>query len=123
MNLSPLDYAKAFISFVNRCPSPFHVVEEARLLLLRAGYTELREKEPDTHWQLKQNGKYFLTRNRSSIIAFAMSGQFNPSNQQAGFSIIGAHTDSPCLKVKPISVIEQHGYLQLAVEPYGGGLW
>jgi aspartyl aminopeptidase len=123
MDASPLNYAKAFLAFVNQCPSPFHAVEEARNLLLHAGYIEIREKDRTDVWELKPNGKYFVTRNKSSIIAFAIGGKFDPSSQQSGFSIIGAHTDSPCLKVKPVSSIERHGFIQLGVETYGAGLW
>ncbi|RGB32806.1 aspartyl aminopeptidase [Rhizophagus diaphanus] len=110
--------AADFIKFVNNSPSPFHAVEEARKLLNDAEYKEL--KECDNWKTLEKNGKYYFTRNRSTIVAFAIGGKYEPGN---GFSMAGAHTDSPCLKVKPISKKVKEGYLQVGVEPYGGGLW
>ncbi|KAI8136712.1 peptidase M18 [Fennellomyces sp. T-0311] len=108
-----------FIDFVNKSPSPFHCTHEAALLLKQAGFKEIKEKD---NWNgaIERTGKYYFTRNGSSIVAFVVGGKFTPGN---GFSIVGAHTDSPCLKVKPVSKKEKSGYLEVGVQLYGGGIW
>ncbi|KAF9365881.1 hypothetical protein BGX34_007830 [Mortierella sp. NVP85] len=110
--------AQDFLHFVNQAQSPFHATEQAVIRLRKAGFEEIKEKE---NWNgiLKRNGKYYFTRNKSAVIAFAVGGKYKPGN---GFSAIGAHTDSPCLKVKPVSKKEKAGYLQVGVQLYGGGL-
>ncbi|KAI9247475.1 peptidase M18 [Phascolomyces articulosus] len=113
----PPPEALDFIQFLNASPSPFHAVHEASRRLENAGFEKISERSA---WQLKRKGKYYFTRNGSSIVAFVVGGKYRPGN---GFSIVGAHTDSPCLKVKPISKKDKAGYLEVGVQLYGGGIW
>ncbi|RLN45255.1 hypothetical protein BBJ29_002529 [Phytophthora kernoviae] len=109
----------SFLQFINKSPSPFHAVYETVQQLTAAGFKQLHEEDS---WKeaVQPNGKYYVTRNQSAIVAFAVGGKYQRGN---GFHIIGAHTDSPCLKVKPVSNIESAGWLQVGVETYGGGLF
>jgi aspartyl aminopeptidase len=103
------------LEFINNSPTPFHVVQNLRKELLKAGFKELCEGES---LNLESLGQYFVIRNNSSLIAFRLSD----SGPMAGVRMIGAHTDSPCLKLKPNAVVEHDGYVQLGVESYGGVL-
>ncbi|CAI9096860.1 OLC1v1033099C3 [Oldenlandia corymbosa var. corymbosa] len=106
-----------FIDFLNASPTGFHAVEEAKKRLKGAGYQQISERED---WELEAGKKYFFTRNYSTIVAFAIGKKYVAGN---GFQIIGAHTDSPCLKLKPASKVSKGGYLEVGVQTYGGGLW
>jgi aspartyl aminopeptidase len=112
-----MNYARDFLRFVDQSPSPFHAVDQAIQKLVAAGFKPIKESDA---WNLLPGEKYFFTRNHSAIVGFTIGQSYKSGN---GFSIVGAHTDSPCLKVKPISKRERGGYLQVGVEVYGGGLW
>jgi aspartyl aminopeptidase len=115
--MKPLStFNQGLIDFLNQSPTPFHAVKEMIAILTKAGFSALEESE---QWQLEEGKAYFVTRNQSSIIAF----RYWPKKMQAqGIPMIGAHTDSPCLKVKPNPEIHTKGYFQLGVETYGGAL-
>ncbi|KAF1914007.1 peptidase M18 [Ampelomyces quisqualis] len=111
--------AEDFLAFVNASPTPFHAVKSAKERLEKAGFKQVKERDS---WAptLRPGGKYYLTRNASSIVAFAIGKKWKPGNP---ISMIGAHTDSPCLRIKPVSKRQSDGFLQVACETYGGGLW
>jgi len=109
------------LSFIHAAPTPFHLVSEAERRLDEAGFTRLEERDAWTKkGQVERGGKYYYNRNRSTLVAFTVGELYQPGGE---FKVIGAHTDSPVLKVKPVSARTAHGYLQVAVECYGGGLW
>lgn len=106
----------ALFDFLTQSPTPFHATQSLASALTSTGFAELDERAA---WQLEPAGQYFVRRNDSSIIAFRLGQQ--PLTEQ-GLRVIGAHTDSPCLKVKPQPEINSQGYWQLGVEVYGGVL-
>ena len=105
------------LDFLNNSPTAFHAVASLSQMLEAAGFTRLHEGES---WQLEANLGYYVTRNDSSIIAFRHNAE---SMLEQGIRLTGAHTDSPCLKVKPHPEIRRQGYVQLGVEVYGGALF
>ncbi|XP_061366553.1 probable aspartyl aminopeptidase [Gastrolobium bilobum] len=111
------DVVSDLIAFLNASPTPFHAVEEAKKRLRSAGFEQLNEREA---WNLEAGKTYFFTRNHSTIVAFAIGKRYVAGN---GFYVVGAHTDSPCLKLKPVSKVVKGGFLEVGVQTYGGGLW
>ncbi len=117
MDANVLSNATKFLHFLNKSPTPFHVVENTKKLLTLAGFNELRMQDK---WLTEPGSKYFVTKNESTLVAFSIGNKYKSGN---AFSIVGAHTDSPCLKLKLVSKKNKSGYLQLGVECYGGGIW
>ena len=116
--------AEGLVRFLNDAWTPYHAVLAVGKVLQRHGYVEISERSSEGFKQkLKPFGKYFYTRGMSSIVAFAVGAKYEAGN---GFIMIGAHTDSPCPKLKPKTKVRDGGGLgiqQIAVQPYGGGLW
>ena len=114
--MNQTEFNASLLGYIDASPTPFHAVVAASQLLLAQGYTALDEREA---WQLAPGGRYFVTRNGSSLIAFTLGEE---TLATSGVRIIGAHTDSPCLKVKPRPEIKSQAYWQLGIEVYGGAL-
>jgi len=109
-------FNQGLLNFIDASPTPFHATQTMALQLLEAGFIELLEGE---QWSLESGKKYFVTRNLSSLIAFV----YSPDKcVDEGIRMMGAHTDSPCLRVKPNPETHKQGYFQLGVEVYGGAL-
>jgi len=106
--------AQELLNFIDASPSPWHAVETTKQRLLAENYQALDEREA---WQLKNGQGYFVVRGGSSIIAFKL-GQSELVNM--GLRIIGAHTDSPSLRLKPKASFDGGGYVRIGVEVYGG---
>ena len=110
------EFNEGLMDFLQLSPTPYHAVEQMIGRLECSGYQRLFESES---WSLEKGQGYYVTRNDSSIIAFKLG---NSDVLDTGVRMVGAHTDSPCLKVKPQPEIIKNGYLQLGVEVYGGAL-
>ncbi|WP_417912102.1 M18 family aminopeptidase [Candidatus Electronema sp. TJ] len=104
--------AAELISFLRSSPTAFHAAASAAALLVEQGFIRLEEQAA---WGRLAAGKYFVLRNESSLIGFTW-------NSSGPFRMIGAHTDSPSLKLKPNPLRREQGCLQLGVEIYGGAL-
>lgn len=105
--------AQGLIDFIAKSPSRFHVVDNICRKLSAEGFTRLAEGES---WNIRPGGKYFVTRNQSSIIAFKVGG-----GDVKGFNIYAAHSDSPTFRVKPNAEMETIGkYIRINTERSGG---
>lgn len=109
------EHSKKMMQFIENSPSCFHVVANVGKILEEHGFTALSEQES---WDLKQGGKYYVTRNGSSVIAFCI-----PQEGYQSFQLICSHTDSPTFKIKEEPEMEvDKKYIKLNVERYGGML-
>lgn len=108
------EFNRDLFDFLKNSPTPYHAVEQVAQRLDAAGFEALDEGDA---WNLTPGGRYYVIRNGSSIVAFVQGPM-----DEWGMRMVGAHTDSPCLRVKPNPEINSKGYFQLGVEVYGGAL-
>ncbi|MDT8310053.1 MAG: M18 family aminopeptidase [Methylophaga sp.] len=116
MYASAAEFNRDLLGFIDHSPTPFHAVATLAWALQQAGFSELKEADV---WGELAAGKFYVIRNNSSIIAFVKTAQ---NLADTGFAMVGAHTDSPCLRIKPRPGKVNHGLWQLGVEVYGGAL-
>jgi len=106
--------ANDLLNFIDASPSPWHAVRSVEARLLVQGFNQLLEKDA---WQLKTGSSYYVVRGDASIIAFTLGKQ---SLVETGLRIVGAHTDSPGLRLKPQAAFGSDGLVRIGVEVYGG---
>ena len=106
----------SLLKFLDTSPTPYHAVQNMVSKLNSAGFEGLDEGRK---WSLRPQTGYYVVRGGSSIVAFTTAQQVPVDT---GIRMVGAHTDSPCLKIKPRPETCKNGYLQLGVEVYGGVL-
>lgn len=104
--------ARELLRYIDSSPSPWHAVANARARLQAGGFQLLHERDA---WHLSPGGRYLVVRDDAALLAFVVGSDTLGS----GFRMIGAHTDSPCLRVKTRGAHEAGGYLRLATEVYG----
>lgn len=107
-------FAREVIEFIDESPSTYHVVKNCSDILDENGFERIMPREK---WEIKKGGKYFLKKSSSTIIAFTVGEDFDVKN---GFKIFGAHTDSPCFRIKPSPEIVIENVVRLNTEVYGG---
>jgi aspartyl aminopeptidase len=108
--------AQGLIDFVDASPTPFHACDQAAARLREAGFAEVVETEPFP----TEPGAFYLVRG-GSLVAWDTTGAYGAGRgPAAGFRVVGAHTDSPNLRIKPQPDHARAGWQLLGVEPYGG---
>lgn len=112
--MSSQQQVKDLLNFIDASPSPWHAVATMEQSLMTASFKRLSETEL---WTLEPEGRYYVIRDDSSIIAFVAGQKALPEN---GYKIIGAHTDSPGLRIKPHALFKTGELLCMGVEVYGG---
>ncbi|MGR9000344.1 MAG: M18 family aminopeptidase [Gammaproteobacteria bacterium] len=112
--MSAQQQVQNLLDFIDASPSPWHTVKSIEVQLAAFQFVKLDEKEK---WELQPGGRYYVIRDDSSIIIFV---QGQKPLLETGFKIIGAHTDSPGLRIKPNAASAMDGLLRLGVEVYGG---
>jgi aspartyl aminopeptidase len=112
--MSARQQVQNLLDFIDASPSPWHVVKSVETQLLPFQFVKLNETEK---WDLQPGGRYYVIRDDSSVIIFV---QGQKPLVETGFKIIGAHTDSPGLRIKPNAASGLDGLLRLGVEVYGG---
>ncbi len=124
------DFNEGLLGFLDASPTPFHATQNMAGMFANAGFIELHEVQK---WDLKEGQNYFVTRNDSSIIAFTFphaknslyhkgTSSLSLTSHSKSYTMIGTHTDSPNLKLKPNPIVKNDGVVKFGVEPYGGVL-
>lgn len=114
LSAQPSTHVGQLLEFIDASPTPWHAVASAEKRLRERGFVRVDEEE---RWQLAAGGRYYVVRGGASMVAFVLG---TGPLAETGFRIVGAHTDSPGLRIKPRPALPGDGLLRLAAEVYGG---
>ena len=112
--MSAQQQVQHLLDFIDASPSPWHVIKSVEAQLASFNFKKLDET---LSWTLESGGRYYVVRDESSVIIFVLGQK---PLVETGFKMIGAHTDSPGLRIKPNATTGVDGLLRLGVEIYGG---
>ena len=112
--MSAQQQVQHLLDFIDASPSPWHVIKSVEAQLASFNFKKLDET---LSWSLESGGRYYVVRDESSVIIFVLGQK---PLVETGFKMIGAHTDSPGLRIKPNAATGVDGLLRLGVEIYGG---
>lgn len=110
------EVSQEMLDFLQKSPTAFHAIENIKEELNQNGYQELLEGQA---WQIVPGGKYYVTRNNSSIIALNIGSDL----QDYSFNVAASHSDCPTFKIKEnAEIVVKNKYMTLNTEGYGGML-
>jgi aspartyl aminopeptidase len=99
--------------------SPAHVVKSCEKRLEDAGFEKIAyEKE----WNLKAGGRYYVDHHDTTLFAFTIPEDEMKKEEKPAVRIAAAHTDFPCLRIKPSCDVVTNRYAQVNIEVYGGAI-
>lgn len=104
---------EGLLKFIKQSPTAFHAAKNIEAMLEEHGFVKLSESHK---WELYRGGKYYISRNSSSVLAFTIPQEIG----EMSFNITAAHLDSPTFKLKPNFTIDTSRYIKLNTEVYGG---
>lgn len=104
---------EGLLDFIKQSPTAFHAAENIEASLAAQGFVKLSESHK---WELRRGGRYYITRNSSSVMAFTIPQEI----EEMSYNITAAHLDSPTFKLKPNFTIDTSRYVKLNTEVYGG---
>lgn len=108
---------KSLMGFLEKGVSSCHVAALAEEYLNEKGFTAISMAEP---WKLSLGGKYYINHHDTTVVAFTIGETYKATDD---IRLAAAHTDFPCLKIKPNPEVVTNGYGQVNIECYGGGIW
>jgi aspartyl aminopeptidase len=109
-----MKHTQSFLSFINKCPTPYHVVAQIQETLLQNDYANANTNSESV------GSKFFLKRAETSLIALSLPQYWNETSR---IIVYGSHTDSPCVKLKPNALFRKDHYSCLNTEIYGSPIW